>query len=92
MTKQSQFFANATGSGFGLGDFLTGSLELAFADTRKGFDAPTQALVAKMTDYVAANPDTTNSDRFNKYVEKIQPTTAKATVAPRATAKPGSSM
>jgi hypothetical protein len=92
MTKQSQFFANATGSGFGSGDFLTGSLELAFADTRKGFDAPTQALVAKMTDYVAANPDTTNSDRFNKYVEKIQPTTAKATVAPRATAKPGSSM
>ena len=53
MTKQSQFFANATGSGFGSGDFLTGSLELAFADTRKGFDAPTQALVAKMTDYVA---------------------------------------
>lgn len=91
MTKQSQFFANATGSGFGSGDFLTGSLELAFADTRKGFDAPTQALVTKMADYVASNPDTTNSERFNKYVEKITPA-AKATTAPRATAKPGSSM
>jgi hypothetical protein len=90
MTKQSQFFANATNSGFGSGDFLTGSLELAFADTRKGFDAPTQALVTKMTDYVASNPDTTNSERFNKYVEKITP--AKATTAPRATAKLGSSM
>ncbi|HYD17058.1 MAG TPA: hypothetical protein VEF76_01100 [Patescibacteria group bacterium] len=86
--SKSQFLT-ATNN-FSGGDFLLGSLNLAAADTRKGFDAPTAELVTKMTGYVEANPQSTNAERFNKYVDKITPAQKSAT--PRATVKLGSSM
>lgn len=80
MSAKSQFLTN---SGFSSSDYLLGSLTVSVADTRVGFDNNTAKLVDNMVAFADA---TSNGRRMAEYVAKISPQ-AKATVAPRSTAK-----
>jgi hypothetical protein len=59
-------------------DFLKASLGVM---TASALDAQAKRDLATMTTYVDANPNTTNRERFNGYVEKI--TRAYETTAPK---------
>jgi len=85
MTTKSQFFADATGSGYTAGNFLLDSLTIVAADTRKGFDAQTSERVSAMTGFAAANPESSNAQRLGAYIAKLTPPAAET--KPQATAR-----
>lgn len=94
MNKKSQFFAEATGTGYTSGNFLLDSLSLATADTRGGFDQATAQKVENMTAHVNSDPHGANARRFNEYIAKITPaqSESKPAMTVRASTKPGSGM
>lgn len=83
MNMKSQFVTGGTEEAkasptTGYADFLKASLGVMTAPT---LDAQAKRDLTTMTNYVDANPETTNRERFNGYVEKI--TRAHETTAPK---------
>ncbi len=87
---KSQFVSGATNTE--AGKYLLGSLSLIGEDTRGGLSQNAQATIKGMNDYVAANPDKTNPEKFQSYVAKLSSTATEMKPAQSRTVKPTTGM